>query len=81
MGFIRAAAGAATRLEQLHVKIINGDPVDDRLIVRMTNAVSRALRGLDVMKAKAEKTSSEGLTLAQYLAEKAQAKAEEATSP
>jgi hypothetical protein len=58
----------------LQAQILRDEAVDTRLLVRLTNAQSRALAALGALATKAEKACAEGPTPAQYLARKAAAR-------
>jgi hypothetical protein len=71
LSVVKAAAGAAVRLEQLQREIVIGGRVDDRMVVRMSGVLSRMLKQLGEAKAKAEREVEKGPTLEEYLARKA----------
>jgi len=67
---IRQAAALMVRTEDLQGAIVRGDEVDDEQIVRLTNAVARALAAI---RRKVRKHGANAPDLAAYLAAKAKA--------
>jgi hypothetical protein len=62
MSLIRTAAGIGVKLEQLQAAIVNGEPIDTRILVRLANSQARALRVLGEMKtAKASEVDVDAL--------------------
>jgi hypothetical protein len=51
MSLLRTAAGITVKLETMQAAIVNGDPVDTRLLIRLANSQARALRALGEAKA------------------------------
>jgi len=68
MMLVKSAASCSLQLERLQAQILRDEAVDSRLLVRLTNAQSRALAALGALAAKAEKARSEGRTLEEHLA-------------
>jgi hypothetical protein len=68
MMLVKSAASCGLQLERLQAQILRDEAVDTRLLVRLTNAQSRALAALGALAAKAEKARSEGPTLQEHLA-------------
>jgi hypothetical protein len=68
MMLVKSAASCGLQLERLQAQILRDEAVDTRLLVRLTNAQSRALAALGALAAKADKTRSQGPTLEEHLA-------------
>jgi hypothetical protein len=70
MSLLRTAAGITVKLETMQAAIVNGDPVDTRLLIRLANSQARALRALGEAKEKAQAAGERpGDALRRHLAE------------
>jgi hypothetical protein len=71
---IRQAAGLTLRAEQLQAALVNGQPVDNDELIRLS---STAKRLLEAIRAKSTKQKPTGPSLADYIASKAAAQADD----
>jgi hypothetical protein len=71
MALIKSAAMCSVQLERMQAQIIRDEPVDTRLLVRLTNTQTRALQALGAAKEKAQAQPSgdPGAALRAHLAE------------
>ena len=67
MALIKSAAMCSVQLERLQAQIIRDEPVDTRLLVRLTNTQARALQALGEAKAKAKPAGEPREMLQQHL--------------
>ena len=71
MALIKSAATCSVQLERMQAAIIRDEPVDVRLLVRLTNTQTRALQALGEAKekARAQSAGDPGAALRAHLAE------------
>jgi hypothetical protein len=80
MALVKSAAMCSVQLERLQAQIIRDEPVDTRLLVRLTNTQTRALQALGEAKerARAQPAGDPGAALRAHLAEIVARRAEKA---
>jgi hypothetical protein len=71
MALVKSAAMCSLQLERLQAQIIRDEPVDTRLLVRLTNTQTRALQALGEAKekARAQSAGDPGAALRAHIAE------------